>query len=609
MTTQDPISTSSFRTTIGQLSQLIPRGRRGRWVLLASFSVFAAAIEAIGALLVFSVLALVQSEESGIGPGLLKLLQGLFPSASESQITIALLAATSTFFLLRSGILIGLTYAQSRIAQSEGLRLSRDLVGGYLSADYEYHLSSDPSVLVRNIIVSVDDATIGFLVPVSRVFSETLATAALVSVLVVSAPFVTLLGAGGIGIATWVVMRIVRPRFHAIGRQNQDLKQGILASLSESFEGIRDVIVTGSRWRYLDEFVSARKDLARARYLRATYETLPRYTVETLLVVGVLVFLAVEVSLEASQESIALIGLFSYAALRTLPAVNQITQAINRIRYAQAAVEDVLADLDTVPNREIIQRQSFEPFPFETSIELNSVTFKHSGSERTILDDVGFTIRAGESVGIVGSTGSGKSTLIDIILGLLAPTRGEVLIDRQNLGEVVPRWHQTIGVVSQTVFLANASLAKNIAFTGSDDSLNVERVIACIRIAQIEQLLDSLPEGMDTIIGGTGTRFSGGERQRVAVARALYRRPDVLLLDEATSALDSATESALIEAIRVDDPDRTVITVTHRLHTLLNCDMIVVLEDGRVSGIGTYSQMLATNATFRKMARSGEEPN
>lgn len=603
MNTPDKPAKQTFRRTLSQVGQLVPRGRRGRWVLLAALSVVVAGIEAISGLLIYGILELVQGGESRVGDLLEQAVATVAPTASNTQAIFALLVASAGFFVVRAFVLVLLTYAQSRLTQSEGVRISSRLVSGYLSADYEYHLSVDPSVLIRNVTVSVDDATLRYLVPLARVFSESLTVVALVSVLLLSAPLVTLIAASSLGATVWVVMRIVKPKFYAIGRRNQDITSRLLKILAESFDGIRDAIVTGSRWNYLQGFTNTRADQARVRVASATYQAIPRYVVETVLMVGVLAFLAFEVSRGAAGTSVALIGLFAYTALRTLPAVNRINQSVNSIRASQAAVDDVLEDLREAPDVTITRPDDVEPLELRDSVKAESISFRYGGSDRLVLDRVDLAIGVGESVGIAGPTGSGKSTLVDILLGLLKPELGVVLVDGQPMDQLVPRWHSAIGVVSQRVFLANASFAGNIALASAVEDYDRERIEQCVRIAQLQPLVDELPDGLDTLIGGTGIRLSGGEGQRVALARALYRNPQVLFMDEATSAIDGSTEAALIDAVRSDNPDRTLVMIAHRVNTLVDCDRIIVLLDGRIAETGTYKELMASSELFAGMAR------
>ncbi len=287
-----------------------------------------------------------------------------------------------------------------------------------------------------------------------------------------------------------------------------------------------------------------------------------------------------------------------------MPALNRMVANVNTLRFAEAAVADVHEDLqrlDDVPTPSL-EHHAVAPLVVTRGITLSDLSFRYDGAERDALNEIDFTIVNGASVGVVGSTGGGKSTLIDVVLGLLRPTSGQVLVDDVDIHDRLSAWQACIGVVPQQIFLLDDTLRRNVALGVPDDEIDDDAVVEALSLAQLDEVVRSTPEGLDLRLGERGSRLSGGQRQRVVIARALYRRPHVLVFDEGTSALDNVTEAELIAAIARLKGERTVITVAHRLTTVRQCDVILMLKDGRIHDTGTFDELVARNAEFRLMA-------
>jgi ATP-binding cassette subfamily C protein len=339
--------------------------------------------------------------------------------------------------------------------------------------------------------------------------------------------------------------------------------------------------------------------------LHATLEAIPHLLIETVFVCGMLLVIAlVTLYRHTSPDMVPLLGLYAYVGFRMLPSLSRILVAVNNIRYGAAATLRLATDLHAftrLPDGRF--PASVEGLlPFTEQIVLEHMTYAYEGTPVPVLDDVTLTIRRGESIGIVGATGAGKSTLIDLILGLLQPGSGRITVDGRDIAHSLRAWRQKIGYVPQSIFLLDDTVRRNIAFGLRDSDIQEEKVWAAARMAQLEEDLTSLPQGLDTVIGERGIRLSGGQRQRVAIARALYSEPEVLVFDEATSALDNQTEQEVIRSIEALRGEKTLLIIAHRLSTVRACDRLVFLHDGRVAGCGSFAELAAQCGEFRRMA-------
>ncbi len=353
--------------------------------------------------------------------------------------------------------------------------------------------------------------------------------------------------------------------------------------------GYRDITVLGRQDHFLASYRTARRGIARARYLRATLSDLPRVSIETVVVGLIAAFLIISTrTQDDSAGSLAVLGLFAYAALRIMPALNKVVNNLNLIRFGRAAVDDVQADL-ALPVPDVDDGAG--RLGFNQELALQQVSFRYPGADQPTLLDLDLMIRKGESIGIVGATGAGKSTLVDLIVGLSIATSGSITVDGVDLTGRAPAWQRNIGMVSQQVFLLDDTLRRNIALGLPDDRIDEVRIREAVGLAQLDDFVASLPDSLDTMVGERGIRVSGGQRQRVAIARALYGRPSVLIFDEGTSALDNLTEAMLIEALAGLREDHTIITVAHRLSTVQDYDRIVFMRDGRIDDIGTFVEL------------------
>lgn len=587
-----------------QTYHLLGEGRRGRWALLVLLALVMSGVEMLGAVLVYALMALVATPDAALDLPLVGEFHGFVDDGHESTV-LWLVAAMGVFFVARALLGVLVNYVQARMVYTAGARLSNELVEGYLRWPYAAHLQRNSAELIRNGHQAVLEIVHDVAMPVIKLAAEGVVVIGMLAVLVVIAPMATALAVPVIGGAAALLLWVVQPRLKRLGIVDHRESQETLQSFQQALHGLRDIKVLGREENFAGRYARSRHRMARARYLHATVEQLPRPVIETSLLGVILLFFAVALLRGGqAQNSLSLLGLFGYVGLRLLPSLQHILRALNSLKYAAAPLDALHEDLVACRASGAV-RADAEPLRFQDRLVLEDVSFRYATSERDALSGIDLTIRAGQQIGICGPTGGGKTTLADIVTGLLVPTGGRVLVDGRDLEQHVRGWQRTLGVVPQMVFLTDDTLRANIALGLPEEEVDERALLEAVRHAQLDELVAKLPEGLDTVVGERGVRLSGGQRQRIAIARALYRRPTVLIFDEGTSALDMGTEAQLMASIERLRGDHTIILIAHRLSTVQNSDVVVFLEEGRITGRGTYDELVRDHREFRAMARGG----
>ncbi|MDP9067819.1 MAG: ABC transporter ATP-binding protein/permease [Actinomycetota bacterium] len=592
-------STTAFRKCLVLLG---PRAR-GKWLTLVGLAVFVSALEALAAVFVFVLLALVTNPQGPIMVPLLGDLHQRFPRLTEPRTLLAAALITAGFFLVRALVYLLQSYLQNRLAYGTAASLARRLVRGYLAMPYSQYLRRNSAEMIRN----AHESTVGFaqlvLFPGIVLGAEIFVTLTLCAMLVLTSPLAALAAFLLLGCVVLLMLRLVQPRLLRLGRRVQDFSTESLKSLQQTLHGLRDIRVLGREGFFEESFAATRQSLADAYAARGLLIDIPRVTLETSVLLVVLLFLGAQAIRTGSvAESVTALGLFGYAAFRILPSVNRIVNNVQSLKFAGPLIDFLHEDV-VAADAALAEVNAPRDDSFHDTIEMKDVGFRYPGADRDAVAGIQLTIRRGESIGIAGPTGSGKSTLLDLILGLLEPTAGEIYIDGQPLHQEVRTWQRCVGVVPQMIFLLDDTIRRNIAFGLVDGEIDEVRVEEAVKIAQLESFVEALPSGLDTIVGERGVKLSGGQRQRLAIARAMYRQPEVLIFDEGTSALDSRTEADVINALPRMRPDLTLISVAHRLSTIRNHDRVVFVTDGQIAAVGSFDDLVKQSDDFRAMAQ------
>ncbi|MCG6896916.1 MAG: ABC transporter ATP-binding protein/permease [Thiocapsa sp.] len=524
-------------------------------------------------------------------------------------------------FLLLLGVLVFLalvistafraltTYASVRFGEMRKYSLGRKLMADYLRQPYDWFLGRHSADLGKTILSETEQVIGGALYPAILLISEGAVVLAVTILLILADPLLALGVAVGVGGAYGLIYAALRGHLHRVGAERLAANRERYAVVQETFGSIKDVKVGGLEGPLLVRFEEPARRFAQAKAMQSVVGQMPRFVLEALAFGGLLLAVIYLMTRPGGlDQALPVLAVYALGAYRLMPALQRAYAQLVTLRFSAPALESLHRDLtDLAPEDGTgLPLERARPLGLKERIRLEQVTYSYPDSPQPALRDLSLEIPARATVGLVGRTGSGKTTTVDVILGLLTPQAGSLTVDDTPItADNLRAWQATVGYVPQQIYLADASVRANIAFGVPPERIDNEAVERAARIANLHQLVNqALPQGYDTPVGERGVRLSGGQRQRVGIARALYHDPELLILDEATSALDNLTEQAVMDAVRNLARRKTVILIAHRLTTVRECDRIYLLDQGQLTGQGDYERLAASNADFRRMAQA-----
>lgn len=501
------------------------------------------------------------------------------------------------------------TWLKLRFAWKKNHNLSTSLLRKYLALPYVYFLDQHSADLSKNVLNEVLELTKSFMIPMLQIITKTIVALFILGMLFIAKPVVSLVALVVIGGSYAVIYSRFRKKLRTGGNQRLEANRGRFKITNEALGGIKDIKIMGREPFFIERFITFSKRYSDLRSWNEVVGQVPRYILEVIAFGGVITLILFLLSVEGNAaQVIPLVSFFAFAGYRLMPAMQDVFQALTKVQFNRAVLDKIFADLHEGETQHVktSSKQLPEPLVFQNSIKFDHISFWYPNTNEPVLKDINLEIQRHESVAIIGPTGSGKTTLADIFLGLLTPQQGELIVDDTEITHNnLKMWQRNLGYVPQQIYLSDDTIARNIAFGLPDDEIDPAALDKATKIANLHDfILQELPKGYDTVVGERGIRLSGGQRQRVGIARALYHDPEILVLDEATSSLDGITEDAVLQAMENAAKSKTLIVIAHRLTTIMNSDVIYLMDRGEIAASGNYLELLNSNKQFRAMAKA-----
>lgn len=571
---------------------LLDRKQKQKMILLVFLMLIGAVLETLGVSMILPVMNVVIEKNAVQNHRYLQVICDIFHIGYDDTRTLMIFVMTGliVIFAVKNIFLFFQQKVQLKFVYTNQFATSRRMMINFMERPYEYYLNADTSVIQRSITSDVNNMY-GLILSLLQLVSEGIVFVCLVAVSLVTDVVMSLTVAVLLVAALLIIKCVLKPIMRKAGEENQDYYSGLYKWIDQSVMGIKEIKIANKENYFINEYAKCGAGYVNAVQRYNLYNATPRLLIETVAIAGMILYVMISLLQGANVEEIMpQIGLLAVAAMRLIPCANRINNHLTSISYfepffmgvsdnLQQEIRDENIDYDEASYQKKIE---VEKLTIKEKIELRDIVYKYPNTEVLIFDHADMEIPIGKSVGIVGTSGAGKTTVVDILLGLLRLQSGEILADGVEVRDHYQSWLKNIGYIPQTIFMIDSTIRKNVAFGYADEDIDDEKVWRALKEAQLDEFVRGLPEGLDTGIGERGIRLSGGQRQRIGIARALFEDPEVLVLDEATSALDNETEAAIMDSINRLHGRKTLIIIAHRLQTIEKCDMVYRVENGKV---------------------------
>ena len=584
-----------MKKIFNKLMVLLDKRQKRVMVLLIILMLIGAILETLGVSLVYPVLKVVTDEHAVENSRILQMACDILHIAYEDtrSLIIATMLALIGVFVIKNIFLFFQQKAQLKFVYTNQFATSRRMMINFMQRPYEYYLNADTSVIQRSITSDVNNMY-GLILALLQLFSECIVFVFLVIVSLTTDVWMTITVTVLLVVVLAIIKGILKPIMNKAGEENQDYYSGLYKWIDQSVMGIKEIKIACKENYFINEYAKCGAGYVNAVQRYNLYNATPRLLIESVAMAGMILYVMFQI-LRGTQVTniVPQMGALAVAAMRLIPCANRVNNYLTSIAYFEPFfmgvsdnLKEEIRDENINYDEEVYKKKiDVEKLKISDKIELKDIVYKYPNTDVYIFNHANMEIPVGQAVGIVGTSGAGKTTVVDILLGLLQLQSGQILADGVEVREHYQSWLKNIGYIPQTIFMIDSTIRKNVAFGYADEDIDDEKVWRALKEAQLDEFVKGLKEGLDTKIGERGIRISGGQRQRIGIARALFEDPEVLVLDEATSALDNETEAAIMDSINRLHGKKTLIIIAHRLQTIEKCDMVYRVEKGKASRV------------------------
>jgi len=583
--------------TFKKLLMLFNNKEKKKLLILFFMMIISAMFETIGIGLIVPFVGIVTNPTIIKEQAILKYLYNLIGFKSTTSFLIFSVFVLLFIYIIKNSYILFFQYCQNRVIMNQQIKLSRMLFNEYLKKPYTFHLQRNTALLLRNVNEEVSKVFQQIIISGFLLFTELLVIFCILVLLLITSPMATIVASVLLSGSVYLFLKAYRKKMSEMGKGLQHANGMMIKWVNQGLGASKEVKVSGKEEFFVESYSVYSKKSAIIKRGIMMFDQVPRLFIETLIVSIVLIIMLV-IIFEGTNLStiVSTMALFAMAAFRLMPSINRVIAMIAAIRFNQPALSVIYEDLFTnkgeFPNNKVIENEDYKigftnggERIFKNSIDLKGISFRYPNQNEFSIKDISLTIPIGQSVAFIGESGAGKTTLVDIILGLFRPEKGTVSVDGMEIHQLGLKWQKNIGYIPQSIFLSDDTVRGNIAFGIPNDQIDDKAVWKALEQAQLKEFVESLPDKLETAVGERGVRLSGGQRQRIGIARALYHNPEIIFMDEATSALDNETEKEIIAAIDKLKGEKTLIIIAHRLTTIENCDIVFKINKGKLTTI------------------------